>query len=178
MTTLIYNAAMRDVANRLAAATALLLLLGALVVQAGCRSNEPDVKSALQITDSVSGYFDAGIVNGQNKLVPTIAFKAKNGADRTVSNVSFNVVFKVVNDPQVLGSSYLQGIDSKGLAPGQTSADFVARSDLGYTSPEPRMQMLQHSQFRDVEAEVFGKHGSENWVSLAKYTIKRQLITQ
>jgi hypothetical protein len=40
------------------------------------------------------------------------------------------------------------------------------------------VQMLQHSQFRDVEAEIFAKHASANWVSLGKYTIKRQLITQ
>jgi hypothetical protein len=178
MTPLIYNASMRYVANRLAARAGMLVLLGALVAQAGCRSNEPDAKTALKIDESVSGWFDAGIVNGQNKLVPTVAFKAQNVADRAISNVSFNVVFKVVNDPQVLGSSYLQGIDSKGLAPGQSSADFVARSELGYTSPEARTQMLQHSQFRDVEAEIFGKHGSDNWVSLAKYTVKRQLITQ
>jgi hypothetical protein len=153
-----------------------LMVAGACLVQAGCSANEPDVKAALQVIESASGWFDAGIVNGQNKLVPTLAFHAKNNADRPVTNVSFNVVFKVVNDPQVLGSSYLRGIDK--LDPGQSSADFTAKSELGYTSPEPRLQMLQHSQFRDAEAEVFGKHGSDNWVSLGKFTIKRQLITQ
>ena len=76
------------------------------------------------------------------------------------------------------GSAYLSGIDTKGLPPGQTSQEIVGRSELGYTSQEPRVQMLQHSQFRDVEAEVFAKHGPANWVSLGKYTIKRQLITQ
>jgi hypothetical protein len=155
-----------------------VLLAMAMVLQSGCGANEPDAKAALQVAETVSGWYDAGVVNGQNKLVPEIAFRVKNGADRSISNVSFNVVFKVVNDQQVLGSAYLSGIDTKGLPPGQTSQEIVGRSELGYTSQEPRVQMLQHSQFRDVEAEIFAKHGPANWVSLGKYTVKRQLITQ
>jgi hypothetical protein len=171
MTTLIYNASMRHVAS-------IVLLALATLLPAACGSSEPDVKAALQVTEDVSGWYDVGLVNGQNKLVPEIAFRVKNTADRAITNTSFNVVFKVVNDQQVLGSSYLAGIDSKGLGPGQVSQDIVGRSELGYTSPEARVQMLQHSQFRDVEAEIFAKHASANWVSLGKYTIKRQLITQ
>jgi hypothetical protein len=179
MTTLIYNASMRDVAKRVVVrAASVLMLASAALLQAACGTNEPDVKSALQVAEDVSGWYDMGIVNGQNKLVPEIAFRVKNVADRPVSNVSFNVVFKVVNDQQVLGSSFLNGIDTKGLPPGQLSQEVVGRSELGYTSPEPRVQMLQHSQFRDVEAEIFAKHGPANWVSLGKFTIKRQLITQ
>lgn len=170
MTTLIYNATMRHVA--------VFVLVGAALLQAGCFRTEPDVKTALHVSEDASGWFDAGIVNGQNKLVPEIAFRVKNTADRPVTNVSLNVVFHVVNDPQELGSSYLQGLDSNGLPPGQTSQQFVGRSELGYTSQEPRVQMLQHSQFRDVEAEIFAKHGPANWVSLGKFTVKRQLITQ
>ena len=179
---LIYNARMRHAAKRLAQRLApgagALMLAGATLLQVACGSNEPDVKAALQVAEDVSGWYDAGIANGQNKLVPEIAFRVKNAADRSVSNVSLNVVFHVVNDPQELGSAYLQGIDTKGLAAGQTSQEFVARSQLGYTSQEARVQMLQHSQFKDAEAEIFAKHASANWVSLGKFTIKRQLITQ
>ena len=179
MTPLIYNASMRHVAKRVVGRAASVLLLASIaILPTGCGSNEPDVKTALQVTEDVSGWYDVGIVQGQNKLVPEIAFRVKNVADRPITNTSFNVVFKVVNDQQVLGSSYLSGIDTKGLPPGQVSQEVVARSELGYTSPEPRVQMLQHSQFRDCEAEIFAKHGPANWVSLGKYTIKRQLITQ
>jgi hypothetical protein len=178
MTALIYNASMGRVANRLAVGAGILALAGVSMFQIGCSSKEPAVKSALQVVEDVSGWYDAGIVNGQNKLVPEVAFRAKNVADGAVSNIDFNVVFHVINDPQELGAAYLRGIDSKGLPPGQTSAQFVARSALGYTSQEPRAQMLQHSQFKDVEAEIFAKRGSENYVSLGKLTIKRQLLTQ
>jgi hypothetical protein len=180
MTTLIYyNACMvRQVANRLAVGASILALASVSLFQIGCGSKEPEVKSALQVVEDVSGWYDAGIVNGQNKLVPEVAFRAKNVANGTVSNIDFNVVFHVISDPQELGAAYLRGIDVKGLPPGQTSAQFVARSRLGYTSQEPRAQMLQHSQFKDVEAEIFAKRGSESFVSLGKLTIKRQLLTQ
>lgn len=50
-------------------------------VSAACTS-EPDAKQALSITDVVSGWLDKGIVDGQNKIVPTVSLKIKNAADR------------------------------------------------------------------------------------------------
>jgi hypothetical protein len=176
MASVIYNAHMRHVAKRVTVGVGLALVASASLLLAGCNRHEPDAQKALQLTDVESGWYDAGIVNGQNKLVPTISFRVKNVADQPITNVSFNAVFKVVDDPKELSSSYLKGIDA--LPPGQTSQPLVARSQLGYTSPEPRLQMLQHSQFKDVQVEVFAKHGAEQWANLGKYVIKRQLITQ
>jgi hypothetical protein len=175
LTMVSYNAGMRHSAKRWGGVW-LMVMLCAAALQVGCSQNEPDVAKALQLEDVESGWFDAGIVNGQNKLVPTVSFRVKNVADRPLSYVSFNTVFKVIGDPKELSASYLKGFDT--LKPGDSSQPMVARSSLGYTSPEPRLQMLQHSQFKDVEAEVFAKHGSNQWVSLGKYTVKRQLITQ
>ena len=42
---------------------------------------------------------------------------------------------------------------------------------------EPRAQMLKNSQFVDAKVELFGKHGSRNWVKMAEYPIDRELIT-
>ena len=36
-----------------------------------------DLKQSLQVTDVSSGWFDAGIQNGKNKLVPTVTFRSK-----------------------------------------------------------------------------------------------------
>ena len=52
------------------------------------------------------------------------------------------------------------------------------RSLLGYTGEQPRNQMLQHTQFKDVQVELFAKHGSDQWVKLAQYKIDRQLLTR
>jgi hypothetical protein len=55
---------------------------------------------------------------------------------------------------------------------------FIARSQLGYTSPAPRMQMLQHSQFKDAQVELFSKHRSGGWIKIGQYKIQRQVLTK
>jgi hypothetical protein len=143
-----------------------------------CGRGSVELKTALQTTDIVTGWFDVGIVNGQNKLVPTISFRLKNVSGREISNVDVNAVFKVVDDPMTLGSKYVRGIGRDPLAPGALAGPFVLRSDLGYSSEAPRLQMLQNSQFRDAQVEVFVKHASSQWVQLRKEIIQRQLLTQ
>jgi hypothetical protein len=150
----------------------------ASVAQTGCGASEPPADKALQVIDVVTGYLDDGIRGGENKLVPLISYKVKNNAGGPVTYVSFNAVFKVVDDPEELGSALLKGIGSSGLAPGQTAGPFIARSQLGYTSPEPRTQMLQHSQFKDVQVELFSKHASSGWIKIGKYKIQRQILTK
>ena len=49
------------------------LLLAVLLV-AGC-SRSVDVKQALEVADATSGWYDAGIVNGKNKIVPSVTFR-------------------------------------------------------------------------------------------------------
>ena len=149
----------------------------AAVAQTGC-GGEPSADKVLQVTDVVTGWLDDGIRGGENKLVPLISYKVKNGGSGKVSYVSFNAVFKVIDDPEELGSALLKGIDRKGLAPGQTAGPFIARSQLGYTSPAPRTQMLQHSQFKDVQVDLFSKHGSGGWIKIGQYKIQRQVIAK
>lgn len=173
-----YNARMRRPSTLRSRACLLVTLALACVLHLGCSGPEPDAKSALQLTDVVTGWFDSGIVNGQNKLVPTISFRVKNSATQSIAYVSFNAVFRVINDPEELGAALLKGIDSKGLAAGATSETFVGRSQLGYTSPAPRLDILQHSQFRDAQVEVFAKHRSNGWVKLGEFKVQRQLLTK
>jgi hypothetical protein len=148
------------------------------LAQSGCSPGEPPADKVLQVSDVVTGWLDDGIVGGQNKLVPTISYKVKNGGQGSVSYVSFNAVFKVIDDPEELGSALLKGIGGNGLAPGQTAGPFIARSQLGYTSPAPRMQMLQHSQFKDAQVELFSKHRSGGWIKIGQYKIQRQVLTK
>lgn len=150
----------------------------AAVAQTGCGSGEPSADKVLQVTDVVTGFLDDGIRGGENKLVPLISYKVKNGGNAAVSYVSFNAVFKVIDDPEELGAALLKGIDGNGLAPGQTAGPFIARSQLGYTSPAPRTQMLQHSQFKDVQVELFSKHRSGGWIKIGQYKIQRQVIAK
>ena len=150
------------------------LLAGA---SAACTSDSVDAKAALEVTDVVTGWYDAGIVDGKNKLVPSISFRIKNNATEPIRGVQLNAVFRVIGDQEELGSQWVRGIDMNGLAPGASTEAFVLRSNLGYTGEQPRMQMFDHSLFKDAQVEVFAKHGSQQWVVLLKQTVQRQLLT-
>ncbi len=154
-----------------------LLLALVLFVQIGCGEADPDAGQALKIVDDVTGWFDVGIVEGQNKIVPTVSFKIQNIASRPIHSVQLNAVFRIVGDEEELGSMLLKGIDSSGLAANAAAGPFVARSNIGYTGQEPRNQMLQNRHFRDAQVEIFAKQGGKQWVKLGTFKIARQLLT-
>lgn len=154
--------------------TALLLLA---LVGAGCRVRE--VEKDLTITDVHTGWYDAGIVNGQNKLVPSIAFKLKNVSPEQIARVQINAVFKRLDgENKEWDAHFVRGIGPDGLAPGAKGDELVLRSERGYTGDQPRLQMLQNKAFVDAKVEIFGKHGSRFWVKLGEFTIDRQLLTE
>jgi hypothetical protein len=154
--------------------TALLLL--ALVVT-GCRARE--VEKDLTITDVHTGWYDVGIVNGQNKLVPSISLKLKNVSPEQIARVQINAVFKRLDgENKEWDAHFVRGIGPDGLAPGATGDELVLRSERGYTGDQSRLQMLQNKAFVDAKVEIFGKHGSRFWVKLGEFTIDRQLLTE
>jgi len=155
----------------------LLAVLLAALAGSACGS-EPDAKQALQVTDVVTGWLDKGIVDGQNKLVPTISLKIKNGADRSLSYLQLNAVFRIVDDTEELGSKVIWATQGQDFAPGISLGPFNLSSDLGYSSPAARTQMLQHSLFKDAKVELFVKHGSRQWAKLGEYRIARQPFTK
>ena len=154
-----------------------LAAVAALLV-AGCGHNF-DVEKVLKITDVHTGWYDAGIQDGKNKLVPSISLKLQNISGEPVENVQVLASFKRANETQVWGEHFASGIDRDGLPPHATTpGNLVLRSNLGYTGTESRLQMLQNSQFVDAKVEIFGKHGSRTWQKLGEFPIDRQLLTQ
>jgi hypothetical protein len=110
----------------------IVVLLAGLAGSASCRS-EPDAKDALRVTDVVTGWLDKGIVDGQNKLVPTISLKIRNGADRPLSYLQLNAVFRIVDDTEELGSKVIWATQGSDLSPGASLGPFNLSSDLGYS---------------------------------------------
>jgi len=155
-----------------------VFLVAALAV-GGC-SKPIDLPKALEVTDVSPGYSDAGIVDGTlNKIVPTVAFRLKNISSDPIASVQVIAKFNVVGETEELGSGpYVSAIGPEGLAPGQTGKAVVMKTNLGYTSTEPRATMFTHSQFKDVKVELFGKHRAQNFQKLGEFTIARQLLTR
>ena len=154
------------------------VLLGLAALGVSACASEPDAKDALAVTDVITGWLDKGIVDGQNKIVPTISLKVKNGADRPLSYLQLNAVFRIVDDTEELGSKVVWATDGSSLEPGKSLGPFNLSSDLGYSSQAPRVQMLQHTQFKDAKVELFVKQGSRQWVRLGEYKIARQLLAR
>jgi hypothetical protein len=135
-----------------------------------------DVATAIEVLDVSTGWYDAGIVNGQNKLVPSVTFKLKNVSDEPVTTLQANVLFHRVNSPEEWGSGFLRVAGSEGLAPGVTTDALTVKSDLGYTGTETRADMLKNSQFVDAKVRILAKAGSNYWHPLGEYQIERRLL--
>jgi hypothetical protein len=138
-----------------------------------------DVEKAVQVTDVQTGWYDAGIVEGQkNKLVPSISLRLENIAGDPVESVQLNAIFRRVGEQEAWGEHFVLGIPRTGLAPGAKTNPIVLRSNLGYTGTQSRLQMLQNREFVDARVEIYGKHGSRTWVKLAEHQIGRELLTE
>ena len=157
--------------TRLVACAAVALAL------TGCARSR-DVQKDLKIVDVHTGWYDAGIVDGKNKLVPSLSLKLQNVSQESIANVQMNAVFHRVGEQEAWGEHYVRAVDRSGLAAGATGPTLVLRSQLGYTGTESRAQMMRNSQFVDARVEIFGKHGSNNWQKMGEYTIDRKLLTE
>jgi hypothetical protein len=159
--------------------TTLVLLLALAASAAGCGGDPVDLKASLTVDDLVTGWFDAGIVAGKNKLVPGISFRLKNVSARPLASVQAMVIFRPVNEPdQEWGSSYAVAIDAKGLPAGETTAPLVLHSSFGHTGEQPRLEMLQNRYFVDAKIELYAKYRAQNWVKLGEWQASRQLLTR
>jgi hypothetical protein len=159
--------------SRLARRSVVLAMM--LVVATGC-SRSASVPEAIDVLEVKTGYDDGGRQSGQNRLLPTIAFKVRNKASRTIHSVQFNAVFRVIGDPEELGAQLIQGIEYQGLAPGQAVGPFTLRSMFGYSGEQARVEMFQHQSFQDVQVQLFAKQGGNQWVKLTELVVERQLL--
>jgi hypothetical protein len=156
-----------------------LVAIGAMLA-ASC-GPEIDYKQVLQVTDLGGGWYDAGIVDGKNKLVPSMSFRIRTAADAPINTISLNIIFKRVNPDKKaeedLDEVFLQKVE---FSEGNQTPLLTVRPQHGYTgdAPQTRAQILEHSQFWDGRAVVFVKQSSTTWVDLIRYDIPRVLITK
>ena len=150
----------------------------ALAAAASC-GRTVDLKQTLQITDLNAGWYDAGIVDGKNKLVPTISFRIHKPADVKLRSLSLNVIFKRLSadkkEEDDLDEVFLQTVE---FSEGNATPLLTVRPEHGYTgdAPQTRAEILQHSQFKDARAVVFAKQSSTTWVDLIRHDIPRVLL--
>ena len=156
----------------------LVLALAAALAVAACKG--PDVRTALQVVDVHSGWFEAGRIDDTNlKIVPGISFKLKNVSQEPVYAIEVNGVFRKLDDNLILDSPYVRAIPSnRPLAPGATSEPIVLRSQFGVTGTETRLQMLKNSRFVDRNITILGKARRRQWAPMGVFTIERAPINR
>jgi hypothetical protein len=166
-----HAASVHAVLRRAALIGIALLAAGA----AGC-AKPVDLKQAIEVTDVTSGWFDAGVVNGQNKLVPTVTFKLRKKSDVELDTIALNMVFKRQGEDGSYDDVFLQRVAFEGAE----TAPINVRAQNGYTAdpPQTRAEMLKHSLFRDVAVQIFAKQSSTQWVELQRVDVQRQVLTQ
>jgi hypothetical protein len=158
----------------------LALLPVALVAAASC-SPAIDYKQALQVTELSGGWYDAGIVDGKNKLIPSLSFRIHKPADARIRSLALNVIFKRVSpdkkQEEDLDEVFLQTVE---FSEGNQTPLLTVRPQHGYTgdAPQTRAEILQHSQFWDGRAVVFVKQSSTTWVDLIRYDVPRVVLTK
>jgi len=148
------------------------------VAVSGCGGPKVDVASVVKVGDVTTGWFDSGIVGGQNKLVPSASFTVTNTGTRKLSGLQVFSVFRFVGESEELGSSLVVLRGAEALAPSGTSKPITVRANWGFTGEQPRAQMLMHTQFKDARVEIFAKYGSTPFVKLSEAQVARQLLTK
>jgi|SRR5436309_7359806 len=137
-----------------------------------------DLSKGLKLDIVDTGWFDAGIVNGQNKLVPSVSFTLTNLSDQKLVTLQINALFRRVSEDKEWGTGFITAAGSSGLAPGSTTNHLTVRSQLGYTGSEPRLEMLKNTHFVDAKVELFAKYANIQWVRMGTYPIERKLLTK
>jgi hypothetical protein len=145
------------------------------LVAAGC-GKPVDLKQALQVTDVTTGWHDAGIVAGRNKIVPSVTFTLKKAPGADLPWIALNGVFRAADgQPSDLDDDiYVQRVDFNR----DTTGPITIRGTTGYTGEQSRADILGHTMFRDMRMKVFAKQSSSQWIELADVAIGRQLLAR
>jgi len=157
----------------------LALCLAVVLLGSGCTGPTVDLKKGLEINVVDTGWFDAGIVDGKNKLVPTVSFTIKNVSDQKLVSLQMMASFFRVSDTaSEWGNSLVTVAGSDGLAPGATTPMLTMKSPLGYTGTDPRSDMLKNAQFVDAMVKLVAKYAATQWTHVREVPIERKLIAQ
>ena len=151
-----------------------MVLMLAIVFTAACDA-PVDVTKAVQVDVTTSGWRFAGVVDGKNKIVPSVSLTLKNVSGQTLNALQTNAVFRLASSNAEIGADFRPASGSSGLPAAASTEKITLKSSLGYTGTDPVEELLNNSKFSDAKVEVFVKAGSGQWTRLGEYPIARQL---
>jgi hypothetical protein len=150
------------------------LLILAMLMTSAC-SQPVDIAKAVQVDVATSGWRVAGVVDGKNKIVPSVSVTLKNVSGQTLSAVQTNAVFRLASTNAEIGTDFRPVSGSGGLPAAASTDKITLKAALGYTGTDPVEELLNNSKFGDAKVELFVKVGSGQWTRIGEYPIARQL---
>jgi hypothetical protein len=150
-----------------------LVALG-LFLAASCAAS-PNLTEALAVTDVISGWYDNGVKNGLNHLVPTITFRLKNQSDAPLNSVQLTVAFWAEGKDGEQDSFQVTGIGSTEVPPGQSTDSITVRSTVGYTLEQPRAELFTHGDFKDWTVRMFARRSGRIY-AIGEFKVDRRFI--
>jgi hypothetical protein len=157
-------------------ASAAVCVLSLVAFSVAC--SNANVGENVRVTDLSGGWYDAGIVDGKNRLLPSVSFRLEKTTNAQVGPLALNILFKrlVNGTEQEWEDVYLQRVE---FSDGNRTQLLTVRAPNGYTGdpPQSRLEMLENSAFVDARAIIFARQGS-TWIELGRYDLPRTLITQ
>lgn len=131
--------------------------------------------TALAVTDVFSGYYDNGIKDGTNHMVPSVTFRLKNLSDQAIGNVQLTLDFWLEGGDGPLDSALIRGIGSDAVEPGALSDPITVRSGTGFKLEGARADLFIHSLFKDASVKIFAKR-SGTIAPLGEFKIERRIL--
>jgi hypothetical protein len=151
-----------------------MALLFTMLMTAAC-SEPVDMTKAIQVDVTTTGWRVAGVVDGKNKIVPSVSLTLKNVSGQTLNALQTNAVFRLASTNAEIGADFRPVSVAGGLPASASTPKITLKSALGYTGTDSVDELLNNSHFGDAKVEVFVKAGSGNWTRIGEYPIARQL---
>jgi hypothetical protein len=134
-----------------------------------------DLSKALSVTDMFTGWHFAGIVEGQNKMVPSVMFKLSNVGDTPINRVQLLVSFWQAGADGEIDSKTIEGIGPTDLVPASATEVILVRSDFGYTLAQPKEELFENRSFQDFSVRLFARRDGR-LIPLGEFPIDRRII--
>lgn len=115
--------------------TLIITIFISAFIQTGCQKapSPEELKASMEIVDVetkwVKKYYQPW--PAKLTLVPAISFRVKNLTEEAIRYISFEAVFRFMDDTKNLGEGFLPGLPRGSIPPGETSDTILLKSRLG-----------------------------------------------
>jgi hypothetical protein len=150
-------------------------VLAAALAVGSCSA--PNLNQAIEVTDVLSGWYDNGLKDAKNHLVPSITFRLKNRSDQALNSVQLTVAFWQEGSDGEADSRQVVGISGTAVPAGQSTESITVRSTVGYTLEQPRAELFTHSDYKDWTVKMFARRSGRIY-SIGEFKVDRRLIPQ